>query len=217
MPDRRIWRGRIQTFLLVLLPVLLAGAFVVVLRQAWSSNSADARFAGDERSRVAYLRPLTHLVAALTEARSGAVADTQVDTAELQSAVGAVDTADAAYRGVLRTGQRWSDLRARVTAETAHPGQGASALQAFTDTLTLALDLVRRVGDTSDLILDPQLDSYYIMDTAPPTRCASRSPGTTWRRGPRTPVPGSPRASRRPAAPRSARTSPDSSTVSVRR
>jgi diguanylate cyclase (GGDEF)-like protein len=32
--------------------------------------------------------------------------------------------------------------------------------------LVAALDLIERVGDTSNLILDPDLDSYYIMDVA---------------------------------------------------
>lgn len=166
MPERRIWRARIRTLLLVVLPLLTVGLFAVVFRQSWTSNSADARFATDERSRVAYLRPLNHLVGALVEARSAAVQGTAIDAGAVESAVGLVDAADRQYRDVLHTGQRWATVRARINAEVAKPGSGPAALTTFSESLTLVLDLVQRVGDTSDLILDPQLDSYYIMNTA---------------------------------------------------
>ena len=43
---------------------------------------------------------------------------------------------------------------------------GPAALDAYADVVALATDLARKVGDTSKLILDPELDSYYLMDAA---------------------------------------------------
>jgi hypothetical protein len=166
MPDRPIWRRHARVFALVLLSLLTASLFAVVLRQSWTTNSANTRFVADQRHRVAYLRPLAHLVGALTEAQSAAVRDAPVDTKAVQSAVDAIDAVDREYRDALGTRKRWADLRDRVNATVERPGSGHAAYDAFSGILTLALDLVRRVGDTSDQILDPQLDSFYIMDAA---------------------------------------------------
>jgi hypothetical protein len=151
---------------LVLLSLLMAGAYAVVARQSWTTSSADSRLVADERGRVAYLRPLSHLVGALTEAQSAAVRGAPADTSAVQSGVDAVEATDRAYGEVLGTRQRWDELRGRINTALAKPGTGSAAYQTFADILTLALDLVRRVGDTSDLIRDPQLDSYYVLDTA---------------------------------------------------
>jgi hypothetical protein len=149
----------------MLLSLLMAGLFAVVARQSWTDSSANSRLVGDEQQRVDYLRPLAHLIGSLTEAQSAAVRDAPVDAVTVQSAAADVDAADRASRTALGTGQRWTELRGRISAAVARPGTGAAAYQTFADILTLALDLVQRVGDTSDLVRDPQLDSYYVMDT----------------------------------------------------
>lgn len=166
MPDRSIGRRRTRAVALVLLSLLVVGMFGVVARQSWTSTSAGSRLIADERDRIAYLGPLSRLVGALTETQSAVVRATPPDTEAVRSAMDAVDAADSLHRDTLGTGQRWAELRARITATIAQPGTGQAAYQAFADVLTLALDLVRRVGDTSDLVRDPQLDSYYVMDTA---------------------------------------------------
>src|SRR5215468_6826061 len=101
MPDQRIWHRRIRLFLLVLLPLLMAALFAVVLRQAWTGTGADARLVADQRRRVAYLRPLTHLVSTLVEARSAAVQGTAVDVDAVQAAVNAMDAVDGRYQDAL--------------------------------------------------------------------------------------------------------------------
>jgi hypothetical protein len=164
--DRSTRGSRVRVFALVLLSLLMAAVFVVVARQSWTTSSADSRLVADERARVAYLRPLSHLVGALTEAQSAVVRGAPLDTSAVQSAVEAVDSVDHEYGEVLGAARRWGELRGRVNLVLTKPGSGSAGYQTFADLLTLGLDLVRRVGDTSDLIRDPQLDSYYVLDTA---------------------------------------------------
>lgn len=157
---------RLRAFVLVLLSLLAAGVFAVVARQSWTTSSADVRLVQDERARVAYLRPLSHLVGALTEAQSAAVRAAPADTPAVQSAVEAVDAVDREYGDALDAAPRWDDLRRRINLTVAKPATGRPGYESFADVLTLTLDLVRRIGNTSDLIRDPRLDSYYVLDTA---------------------------------------------------
>jgi len=76
---------RLRAFVLVLLSLLAAGVFAVVARQSWTTSSADVRLVQDERARVAYLRPLSHLVGALTEAQSAAIAETSATVEEVKA------------------------------------------------------------------------------------------------------------------------------------
>jgi hypothetical protein len=166
MPDRSIRGQRARVFVLVLLSLLMVGLFGVVARQSWTASASDSRLVADERRRLAYLAPLSHLIGALTETQSAAVRAAPMDSAAVQSAVDAVEAADHRYRNALGTGQRWDELRGRINVAVAKPGTGAPAYRAFAELLTLALDLMHRVGDTSDLVHDDQLDSYYVLDTA---------------------------------------------------
>jgi hypothetical protein len=157
---------RVRAFALVLVSLLMVGGFAVAARQAWTANSADARLVSDERARVAYLRPLVHLVGALTEAQSAAVRGAPADAPAVQSAVETVDTVDHRYGDDLGTTRRWQEVRQRITLAIGKPDTGRAGYDNYADVLTLALDLVRRTGDTSGVIRDPQLDSYYVLDTA---------------------------------------------------
>jgi hypothetical protein len=166
MPDRSTPGQRVRVFVLVLLSLLTVGLFATVARQTWNASSADNRLVTDERHRLAYLGPLAHLVGALTETQSAVVRGAPVDSAAVQTAVDAVEAADHRYRAGLGTGQRWDELRGRINVAMAKPGTGSAAYQTFAQLLTLTMDLIQRVGDTSDLAHDAQVDSYYVLDTA---------------------------------------------------
>ena len=81
-----------------------------------------------------------------------------------------VEALDKLERGqgeaLLETGQwgkvkaEWVKLQAGVAAMT-----GKQSYEAHTALARLSLDLVASIGDTSNLTLDPDLDSFYLMDT----------------------------------------------------
>ncbi len=161
----RVRRGP-RILVAILLLFAIGGLFGVLVTQLRSANANDADFVAAERHGVAYLRPLNRLLVELTRAQSAAVRGAAVDSVALNAAVAGVAEADRAHGGVLRTERRWTDLRGEIAKAPTERPAGAAALARYTDLVTLANDLARRVGDTSNLILDPQLDSFYLMDTA---------------------------------------------------
>ncbi len=161
----RVRRGP-RILVAIVLLFAIGGLFGVLVTQLRSANADDADFVAAERHGVAYLRPLNRLLVELTRAQSAAVRGAAVDSVALNAAVAGVAEADRAYGGVLRTERRWTDLRGEIEKAPTERPAGAAALARYADLVTLANDLARRVGDTSNLILDPQLDSFYLMDTA---------------------------------------------------
>jgi len=150
----------------VVLLLAVGGLYGALVGQLKSATDEDESFVALERHGVAYLRPLTRLVGELTAAQSAAVRGAAVDTVALNAAVVAVSEVDRTDGPPLRTQQRWTDLRAAIDKVGKQRPTGPGALDAYADVVALATDLARKVGDTSKLILDPELDSYYLMDAA---------------------------------------------------
>jgi hypothetical protein len=155
-----------RIFVAVLLVLALGGLFGALAGQLRGAIDGDARFVAAERQGVAYLRPLTRLVAGLANAQSAAVRGQPIDPVEVDAAAAAVSDLDKRTGAELRTQQRWADLRTEVEKVLSERPTGRAAMARFSDVVGLATELARTVGDTSNLILDPELDSFYLMDTA---------------------------------------------------
>jgi hypothetical protein len=154
----------------ICLSVLIAGAAAamlgVVLVTSWTGTAADRAFVEQERLGVRYLQPLCGLVEALSAAQSAAVRGAPLDAPTVQAALAQVDAVDRELGGRMQTSGRWGDLRSRITALLRSPGSGRTAYQDFSDVVALATSLQAQVTDVSSLILDPVLDTYYLMDVA---------------------------------------------------
>lgn len=127
-------------------------------------SSSDLEFAQSERRGVVYLRPMATLIAAIADGQSAAVAGRRPDPRALTKAVAAVAEADRTVGGSLRVQDSWRDLRTRLAELAAASLSGQNAYRAYSEAMDVALFLTLRVGDTSKLILDPEIDSYYLMD-----------------------------------------------------
>jgi hypothetical protein len=138
--------------------------FVFVMAQSWSVTSRGQANVEAERHGVAYLQPLVQLVGELTDAQSAAVRGAQPDANQIDAAVTAVDTADDTNGDPLGTHRRWSELRGRIATLVGQHLGGEQAYAAYSAVVALAVDLVRKVGDSSRLVPDPQLDAYYLAD-----------------------------------------------------
>lgn len=148
----------------VTVAVALLIPVAVLFAQAWSSTGEKLSFVADERRGVAYLGPLTRLLSATTEAQSGAVSHRPADTEAVRSAIAAVDEIDARLGGRLRTTERWTTIRAIVQERTNRTwARPAEAYTQYSDLVTQLMELNRKIGDASRLILDPELDTYYVM------------------------------------------------------
>ena len=101
-------------------------------------------FAEKERTGLLYVSAVHRLLEPLLLGREPDVA----------AAVAAIDALDPRFERELEVGELWARLRAAAL----DPG---APLEARSHE---ALGLIAHAGDTSNLILDPELDSYYLMD-----------------------------------------------------
>src|SRR4051812_3389664 len=143
--------------------VLLVPA-VLALRAYWTQQGTQIAFSAKERVGIVYLEPADELVVKLVEARSAAVRGEPAPS--LDAAVAAVDKVEASDGGTLETTKLWTALKGTIyKASTAEPGTPQDAFDAWTPAVSGALGLVVQVANGSNLILDPDLDTYYLMDT----------------------------------------------------
>lgn len=156
--------------------LLLLPAFVLMALFINSENKA-IDFAQKEIDGVVYLDPLKHVLIQAAKhrglvnhyLRSGKTADTssilQVQRSVNNSFV-EVDKADKQFGNRLDATAKWRDIKKDWTRLQSQ-ALALSAKQSFQQHKAL-LDKVTglfvHVGDTSNLILDPDLDSYYLMD-----------------------------------------------------
>ncbi|GGQ48625.1 chemotaxis protein [Couchioplanes caeruleus subsp. azureus] len=126
-------------------------------------QSSQVAFSAKERVGVAYLRPLFGLTAATVRARHLAVSGGDPAEAPVGASIAEVDAADRAHGAELGVGQAWSTAKAELAA-AANAGAGQAAYDAYSKASAALLDLIVAVSDGSNLTLDPDLDSYYLMD-----------------------------------------------------
>jgi methyl-accepting chemotaxis protein len=136
----------------------------------------DIVFAQKERAGLQYNQALHEVSSSLQENRrvrylagSGdADAKGRLQTAQskVDQAVSQLDTVDREATDQLHTQDAWAAIKTKW-ADLKSQSQSAGAQELYdrhTALLADVLALTASVGDTSNLILDPDLDSYYLMD-----------------------------------------------------
>ena len=139
---------------LIVFVLLIPIAYLAYLLIA--ANMVQIRFAQAELVGTEYLRPVQRaLVATLAQSRGGAAIP--VDLAET---LGKVETKLGTNAGIDLQSADLSKVAIAALRDASAKRDRASAMLA----MTALRDLTVRVGDQSNLILDPDLDSYYTMD-----------------------------------------------------
>ncbi len=167
-------RLRLAHKLVVIALVLIAPALYATW-QFRSQQNAQIAFSAKERVGIDEIVPAQRLLADLATAQSLAVRAAGRDpeaAAALPKArsavtrsVAAMDATDARLGPRLGTQAMWKRLSASIKAGLASDPIGATQTLATYDRLTAAtLALIVQAGNESNLILDPDLDSYYAMD-----------------------------------------------------
>src|SRR3954471_11588940 len=167
--------------LVLIVPAVLAG------RAYHGAQSTQIDFSAQEQVGVRALGPANELLVQTVRARSAAVSAALAHEAVPASATGAVraalahnDAADRAVGDTLGARERWKALRASITAvlDAPAPDSATAAIDTYTKAVDAAMGWVTEVGNASNLILDPDLDSYYVMDAvvtkAPAVAAAAR-------------------------------------------
>ena len=142
---RRAFSIRAKLMLIVALflaPIILQ--IVLFVRQ----SDKDIAFGQAELDGMRYLGALWPAYGAMTDAAAGKAGAARPDLA-------AVDAAGSAFDAAMAIGTKREELRRAIGADPASDGAIAAA-RALNDA----------VGNGSNLILDPDLDSFYTMDVA---------------------------------------------------
>jgi methyl-accepting chemotaxis protein len=152
----------------LLVPAALAG------RAYHEAQRAQIDFSAQEAVGVDALGPANALVVATVRARSAAVraglAHQPVPATALDGVRRALAANDAADREVgadLGARDAWQKARTaidRTLTTGASPASASDALDAYSTAVDAAVGWVVEVGNASNLILDPDLDSFYVMD-----------------------------------------------------
>ncbi len=169
MKNLKIWQK------LLLLAAVFTLPFLIVTATLLSTVKEQVDFAQGELTGVEYARPLLQLADALRNQRAladrviaGAPLQSQLDAGagEVQAAMRAVDAVYARADGAGFGARRWAEVRSAISALLEQRGRNAQqSFDAYSKAIHDVAGLVASVGDVSKLILDPQLDSYYLMIT----------------------------------------------------
>jgi diguanylate cyclase (GGDEF)-like protein len=147
--------------LILLVPLGLVSAAYVRLQRD------QIAFSAKERVGVEIMMPLVTLTADFVESRHLAVAGTAGDARrpDLDADLARMDALDRRYGAQLHTSADWEGARWLVLAAERGNGPIAGRFQAYNAATDSLLELIVEVGDESNLTLDPDLDTYYLMDT----------------------------------------------------
>ncbi|MEO6713016.1 MAG: methyl-accepting chemotaxis protein [Mycobacteriales bacterium] len=160
---RYVWK-----FVIIGLALMLPLAFVAT--SYVDQQRASQAFSAKERVGLRYLAATTgvldELIASRAAAVSAAIDGAPVATmrAELTAAIGALDAADSRDGDELGLRSKWTEVQAAITAGVAKPGDARAVFYAYSAAVDSVLKLVVEIGERSNLILDPDLDSFYVMD-----------------------------------------------------
>ncbi|GLW93125.1 methyl-accepting chemotaxis protein [Actinokineospora globicatena] len=154
--------GRLKyAYKILLLTVVLVLPLGFVTYGYIGIQTAQVDFSAKERDGVAYLLPVLKLTAAAVDARRAASAGTT--TGAITDEIAAVDAVDVTLGAELGVKEAWSTAKSALSAAVS-AGQGQDAYDAYSTASAALLTLIVSISDTSNLTLDPDLDSYYLMD-----------------------------------------------------
>ena len=160
----------------VLMGLLLLLPFGWVVNLQYTQATTVIAFNQGEHNGVVYIaaaRDLLKLVGRhrlLMSAILGGQGSYRGELADVASksdaAVAALDRVDAELGGPLKTTEKWNSAKVEWATVKGSTYGSAAASEAAHDKVTTALvDLITNTaGNYSNLILDPDLDSYYLMD-----------------------------------------------------
>jgi hypothetical protein len=162
-------RSPIRGIVIGVCALVIAALFGAVVRQSWTDTDAALRIVNAESDGATVMHEMTTLLSKLVEAQSTAVRGERVDADALREAllhIKVPSPGHRAVRGDLQIDQRLGDLTSQVESAIAKGETGRAAYDTYSGLVSLTVEMIRRIGDTSHLIHDPDLDSYYLMEAA---------------------------------------------------
>ena len=171
---RKLVTGQVCLVALLLIFIL---PFAVVVYELVSEINVKIEFAQKEKLGLKYNQPLRKLIEDVQQHRGMLNAYLRGDTSfkekiilkesQIEDDIRANEAVDQRLGVTLKTTERWSALKEnwQTLKGKAFSLRPQESFEAHTALIAEILSLLAHVGDTSNLILDPVLESYYLMDT----------------------------------------------------
>jgi PAS domain S-box-containing protein len=138
-------------------------AIVVAIYSLVAEKEIAIEFARKELVGVRYFESLRGVYAAILATPLGAEAAGQAPSPE--ETLKSLDAAENEAAGTLQTAALEQSLAATLRKLWSNGAKGEERSSLVVEALAKARDLASRIGDDSNLALDPDLDSYYLQDT----------------------------------------------------
>src|ERR1700687_3509424 len=138
-------------------------AIVVAIYGLVAEKQIAIEFARKELVGVRYFETLRRVYAAILTEPLGVNAAGQTPSPE--EALKSLDAAEKEAAGTLQTAALEQSLATTLHKLWSKEAGGKDQSSLVVDALAKARDLAARIGDDSNLALDPDLDSYYLQDT----------------------------------------------------
>jgi len=143
-----------QKFLAVGLSVLfLAGGIIYLLI---SNLESQADFTRKELLGIEYINPLKDMLYNMQEYRFKVYTAKSSSMEEIDKNIKLIDKIDANLNETLSVGKDWENIKTNW--------KNASGFDKQTEVINSVIALISHINDTSNLVLDPDLDTYYLMD-----------------------------------------------------
>jgi methyl-accepting chemotaxis protein len=159
-------------FLLIGTVIVLPLLFLLQLQYSAAAESRD--FSERERLGILYIDPSKDVLAGIAKRRvlvAAIASGDQTYTAQLaavtddiERAVQGVDAVDAKSGEDLKVRETWQRAKAAWLKAKTVSGSPEEVDAAHSEASALMIQVINAVGDSSNLILDPDLDSYWLMD-----------------------------------------------------
>ncbi len=149
---------------------MVSGMFLVpVLALGWSfytDKAASIAFSAKERLGVAYARDLMPTLKLAVQQRAAAGTPAAGDLQDkLAAQIKALAATESRLGAELGPSPQFAKLTEAAEGVSAHAvNANAAALDAHTQFIGALLDVLGQATDGSNLILDPDIDTYYLMD-----------------------------------------------------
>ncbi len=145
-----------------LIAVLLLLPMCTSMAASFRESTGQISFADRERDGLQYVKPLVNLVIELAQSRN--LAEHGHDPGDTWiSLVRELDDVTAIYGDELAVRGDWTQLRSQVQSVYAADTPPAEVARKAELTARKVQQLIKKVADSSNLVLDPQLDSHYLV------------------------------------------------------
>jgi methyl-accepting chemotaxis protein len=148
---------------IILVASVLALPLAVISYAYVDVERSQITFSEREQVGVRYLQPVNALFTTLVLARHQVALKATPDVSAVDVATQDTAAADGRYGGQLGVRNRWAEARAAVTAATSDTVP-ETAIAAYNTAIDQVLSLITLISDNSNLTLDPDIDSFYVMD-----------------------------------------------------